>query len=93
MSFFSKILSLVINTKLLVILSGGVDNNFDCTTKIREQAFRYGTPYIIAITANAYNEDLKRCLEVGMNDFVAKPIEFELLNKAISKFILNLVHD
>ena len=63
-------------------------DGFDCTIKIREQAPRYGTPHIIAITANAYNEDLKRCLKVGMNDFVAKPIEFELLNKAISKFIL-----
>ncbi|MEQ3514585.1 ATP-binding protein [Pseudoalteromonas sp. BZB3] len=62
-------------------------DGFGCTIRIREQVLNYGTPYIIAITANAYNEDRKRCLEVGMNDFVAKPIEFELLNKAISKYI------
>jgi CheY-like chemotaxis protein len=30
---------------------------------------------IIAMTANAFKEDIDRCLEAGMNDHLAKPID------------------
>ncbi|MAD89284.1 MAG: hybrid sensor histidine kinase/response regulator [Pseudoalteromonas sp.] len=60
-------------------------DGFDCTKQIR--TMNIAQPYIIAITANAYNEDRKKCLDVGMNDFVAKPIEFKVLNKAILAYL------
>jgi CheY-like chemotaxis protein len=60
-------------------------DGFDCTKRIR--AMDIVQPYIIAITANAYSEDRKKCLDVGMNDFVAKPIEFKVLNKAIMAYL------
>lgn len=62
-------------------------DGFDCTKRIRTNKEAYGEPYIIAITANAYKEDKQKCLRAGMNDFVAKPIELNLLNTAISKYL------
>lgn len=42
---------------------------------------------IIAMSADAYSEDVKKCLEVGMNSHVAKPIDaqrlFQILRKEI----------
>ena len=42
---------------------------------------------IIALTANASAEDQQRCFEAGMNHFMTKPIDFELLREAISDVI------
>jgi CheY-like chemotaxis protein len=40
---------------------------------------------IIAMSADAYSDDVKRCLEVGMNDHVSKPIDEALLCDAIRR--------
>ena len=44
---------------------------------------------IIAMTAYAMEGDRERCLAVGMNDYIAKPIKREIVFKVIEKWILN----
>ncbi len=43
---------------------------------------------IIAMTANAFDEDVKKSLDAGMNAHISKPIDREMLYKAILKRLL-----
>ncbi len=45
---------------------------------------------IIAMTANAFQEDKDRCIEAGMNGHVAKPVDARVLVKEVEKVITNL---
>ena len=42
---------------------------------------------IIAMTANAYAEDIEKSKEAGMNAHLAKPIEAQLLYSTIDQFL------
>ncbi len=42
---------------------------------------------IVAMTANAFREDIDQCLESGMNEHVAKPIDLERLNEVIKNYL------
>jgi CheY-like chemotaxis protein len=44
------------------------------TRAIRALPDRAGVP-ILAMTANVFSDDRQRCLDAGMNDFVAKPVD------------------
>ncbi len=41
---------------------------------------------IIALTANAFNEDAQRCLEAGMNAHLAKPLQMDKVVQTIARF-------
>lgn len=45
---------------------------------------------VIAMTANAFVEDRARCLDAGMNDFVAKPVNPEVLFATVLHWLKQL---
>lgn len=42
---------------------------------------------IVAMTANAFADDIRKAKEVGMNDHISKPIDFKELAKILQKWI------
>ena len=42
---------------------------------------------VIALTANAFFEDAKKCLDAGMNAHLTKPIDMKKMTQTIGNFI------
>ncbi|MDH5230615.1 MAG: PAS domain S-box protein [Gammaproteobacteria bacterium] len=64
-------------------------DGFITTQKIREFEEKYALLKhpIIAFTANAMERDKEKCFAVGMDDYIAKPVNQELLIKKLEKWI------
>jgi signal transduction histidine kinase/DNA-binding NarL/FixJ family response regulator len=58
-------------------------NGIEATRAIRARGGVHARVPIVALTANAYPEDVKACLDAGMNGFVAKPVGKCALAEAI----------
>ena len=61
-------------------------DGYQCTQAIKQNPALYGEAIIIAITANAFEEDQKRCLVAGMDDFISKPINKDELYRCLNKW-------
>jgi PAS domain S-box-containing protein len=59
-------------------------DGLEATRRLRQRFRGASAPYIIAMTANAMPGDRERCLDAGMNDYVPKPIELEVLDRALA---------
>lgn len=64
-------------------------NGYDCTKAIRQGKTgpRYQDVVIIAMTASAMAGDREKCLSVGMNDYITKPIKQATLRKKLSMWL------
>lgn len=61
-------------------------NGYELTQIIRQKERLKNIP-IIAMTAYAMEEDRSRCLEAGMNDYIAKPINIKELERVLGKYV------
>lgn len=73
---------------ILMDIQMPVMNGHEAAKKIRalERVDAKEIP-IIAMTANAFAEDVKSALNAGMNAHIAKPIDMDLLKETINQFI------
>ena len=82
-------LGLIKKTSYAAILMDMQMPNLDglqATQQIRELPTHSDTP-ILAMTANAFAEDRARCLDAGMDDFIGKPFNPEMLYSVLLKWL------
>ena len=71
---------------VLMDLQMPVLDGFETTRLIRADPALAGMP-VIAMTANASEEDRERCLTAGMNDFIGKPFRPDAFYAVIAKWL------
>lgn len=74
---------------ILMDLRMPVMNGYEATQAIRklDRSDAASIP-ILAMTADAFSEDIKHCLEVGMNAHIAKPIDINEVGRLLKKCML-----
>ncbi len=62
-------------------------DGYQATAAIRAMTTYARRIPIVAMTANAFADDIRKAKEVGMNDHISKPIDFKELAKILQKWI------
>ena len=63
-----------------------VMDGYEATRTIRQDLELVDLP-IIAMTANALSGDRERCIEAGMDDYIAKPIRMQTVSQTIAHWV------
>jgi len=64
-----------------------VMDGFAATTELRRREDNQRRTPIIALTAGAFESDRERCLAAGMDDYLTKPVDGELLVQVLQKWV------
>ena len=64
-----------------------VMNGYEATAAIRSLPEKQGNVPIIAMTANAFAEDVQMAKNTGMNGHIAKPLDFDKLNDVLRRWL------
>jgi len=68
-------------------------DGYEATREIRSAGAgeRYRDITIMAMTANAMKGDKEKCIKAGMDDYISKPIDTEVLEKKICHHLIQLI--
>jgi CheY-like chemotaxis protein len=75
-------LDLILMDVQMPLMSG-----LEATREIRRRESGRRTP-VVALTASATQEDRQRCLDSGMDDFLAKPIEMPAMARSLERWLV-----
>ena len=64
-----------------------VMDGYEATRTIRKMQRADVDIPIIAMTADAFSEDIQKYLDCGMNDHLAKPIDVEVITHKLKKYL------
>ena len=62
-------------------------SGYEAARKIRSLTRQDAGLPIIAMTADAFSEDVKKCKECGRNDHTSKPIDMDILTRLLAKYL------
>ena len=66
-----------------------VMNGLEATRAIRSGKNPLGkTISILAMTANAFTEDMEKSKEAGMDEHLSKPVDIAVLERAVRKYLV-----
>ncbi len=77
---------------ILMDIQMPVMDGFEATKVIRQWPNEKGKVPIVALTANATQRDIDKCITLGMNDCLTKPFTQEDLLKILDKYLGNKFH-
>ena len=71
---------------ILMDMQMPVMDGVEATRRLREAGFDAKTLPIVALTANAYAEDIAACRQAGMQDHLSKPVTLATIREMLTRF-------